>query len=39
MLTKLSFDLIRDMDLDISLIWDRVEKPQADQNGIQTRAG
>jgi hypothetical protein len=28
MLTTLSFDLVKDLDLDISLIWDRVEKPQ-----------
>ena len=28
MLTKLSFDLIKDLDLDISMIWDRVETPQ-----------
>jgi putative salt-induced outer membrane protein YdiY len=29
MVTTLSFDLISDLDLDVSLIWDRVEKPQA----------
>lgn len=33
MLTKLSFDLIKDFDLDISLIWDRIEKPQAAADG------
>ncbi len=33
MLTKLSFDLISDLDLDVSFIWDRTEKPQADKDG------
>ncbi len=33
MLTQLSFDLFKDLDLDISLIWDRVEKPQANEDG------
>jgi putative salt-induced outer membrane protein YdiY len=33
MLTSLSFDLIGDLDLDVSLIWDRVEKPQPDADG------
>lgn len=33
MLTKLSFDLFKDLDLDVSLIWDRVEKPQAAEDG------
>ena len=33
MLTTLSVDLISDLDLDISFIWDRIEKPQADADG------
>jgi putative salt-induced outer membrane protein YdiY len=33
MLTTLSFDLIKDLDLDVSIIWDRVERPQADEDG------
>lgn len=33
MLTKLSFDLINDLDLDVSVIWDRIEKPQAASDG------
>lgn len=33
MLTKLSFDLIYDLDLDVSLIWDHVAKPQQDSAG------
>ena len=33
MLTKLSFDLIKDLDLDVSFIWDRIEKPQTDADG------
>lgn len=33
MLTKLSFDLIKDLDLDVSLIWDRVETPQRAADG------
>ncbi|MDF7826082.1 DUF481 domain-containing protein [Pontiellaceae bacterium B12227] len=33
MLTKLSFDLFKDLDLDVSLIWDRVQNPQADSDG------
>jgi putative salt-induced outer membrane protein YdiY len=33
MLTKLSFDLFKDLDLDVSLIWDRIEKPQPKQDG------
>lgn len=33
MLTTLSLDLISDLDLDVSLIWDRVEKPQAAEDG------
>ncbi len=33
MLTKLSFDLFRDLDLDVSVIWDRIEKPQPTADG------
>jgi hypothetical protein len=33
MLTTLSFDLISDLDFDVSLIWDRIEKPQAAADG------
>jgi hypothetical protein len=33
MLTKFSFDLISDLDLDISVIWDRIEKPQPAADG------
>lgn len=33
MLTKLSFDLFKDLDLDVSVIWDRIEKPQATADG------
>ena len=33
MLTTFSFELINDLDLDVSLIWDRVEKPQAASDG------
>jgi len=33
MLSKISFDIISDLDLDISVIWDRVEKPQRDAKG------
>ncbi|MEE9367731.1 MAG: DUF481 domain-containing protein [Pontiella sp.] len=33
MLTKLSFDVIKDLDLDVSIIWDRIEKPQAKTDG------
>jgi hypothetical protein len=33
LLTKLSFDLIKDLDLDISVIWDRVETPQPAADG------
>lgn len=29
MLTTLSFDLVKDLDLDVSLIWDHIQKPQA----------
>ncbi len=37
MLTKLSFDLISDLDLDISVIWDRIEKPQTASDGTQPK--
>ncbi|MDF7808103.1 DUF481 domain-containing protein [Pontiellaceae bacterium B12219] len=33
MLTKLSIDLIKDLDLDLSLIWDRIQDPQAASDG------
>jgi putative salt-induced outer membrane protein YdiY len=33
MLTQLSFDLISDFDLDVSLIWDRTETPQPAADG------
>jgi putative salt-induced outer membrane protein YdiY len=33
MLTKLSFDLFKDFDLDVSLVWDRIEKPQQAADG------
>lgn len=33
MLTTFSFDLISDLDLDVSMIWDRIEKPQAASDG------
>jgi putative salt-induced outer membrane protein YdiY len=33
MLTKLSFDLIKDFDLDVSLIWDHIESPQPLEDG------
>jgi len=33
MLAKLSFDLVGDFDLDVSVLWTRIEKPKADQNG------
>jgi hypothetical protein len=33
MLSKISIDIISDLDLDISLIWDRIENPQRDANG------
>lgn len=32
MLGTISFDLIGDLDLDVSVIWDRIEKPQLDSN-------
>jgi hypothetical protein len=32
-LTTLSIDLVKDFDLDLTLVWDRVEKPQADEEG------
>jgi hypothetical protein len=31
--TKLSFDLIGDLDLDVTLIWDYIQNPKADDNG------
>ncbi len=31
--STLSMDLIRNLDLDISLIWDRTEEPQVDEAG------
>ncbi len=34
MLTKISVDLIKDLDLDVSFIWDRIEKPQRGADGI-----
>ncbi len=34
MLTKLSFDIINDLDLDVSLIWDHIQQPQRDAAGI-----
>jgi len=37
MLTKLSFDLISDLDLDISVIWDRIEKPKTASDGTQPK--
>jgi len=37
MLTKFSFDLISDLDLDISVIWDRIEKPQTASDGTQPK--
>lgn len=33
LVTTLSTDLISDLDIDISLIWDRVKKPTADSSG------
>jgi len=33
LLTKLSFDLFKDFDLDVSLVWDRIEKPQQAADG------
>jgi hypothetical protein len=34
MVTTLSSDLIGDLDLDVSLIWDRIQDPQADDVGL-----
>jgi hypothetical protein len=34
MLATISFDLIGDLDLDVSAIWDRTEKPQVDADDI-----
>jgi putative salt-induced outer membrane protein YdiY len=33
MLTTFSFDLISDLDLDISVVWDRIETPEAAADG------
>lgn len=33
LLTTLSMDLIGELDVDVSLVWDRVEKPTADSSG------
>ena len=33
LLTTLSFDLFKDLDLDISFVWDRVENPQQSASG------
>jgi putative salt-induced outer membrane protein YdiY len=33
MLSKLSFDLFKDLDLDVSVIWDRIEEPQPTVDG------
>ncbi len=34
MLGTISFDLIGDLDLDVSLIWDRIEKPTPIDDGV-----
>ena len=34
MLGTMSFDIIGDLDLDLTIIWDRIEKPQPDANGV-----
>jgi hypothetical protein len=34
MLGTMSFDIIGDLDLDLTLIWDRIEAPQLDADGI-----
>lgn len=34
MLGTISFDLIGDLDVDVSVIWDHVDRPQVDANGI-----
>jgi putative salt-induced outer membrane protein YdiY len=34
MKATLSFDLIGDLDVDVSAIWDRIEKPQLDENNV-----
>lgn len=34
LLTTLSVDIIKDLDLDISLIWDHIQKPQRDADDI-----
>lgn len=33
MLTTLSTDLIKDLDLDVTLVWDRIDNPQTDADG------
>jgi putative salt-induced outer membrane protein YdiY len=33
MLATISFDLIGDLDFDVSAIWDRIEEPQVDADG------
>jgi hypothetical protein len=33
MKTTLSFDLFKDFDLDISYVWDRIDKPQPKSDG------
>lgn len=33
LLTTLSMDLVKDFDLDVSLVWDHIRKPQADDTG------
>ena len=33
MVGKISFELIGDLDLDISVVWDHIQKPQLDSNG------
>ncbi len=37
MLTTVSIDLISDLDLDISLVWDRIGKPKLDDAGNQPK--
>ncbi len=37
MVTKLSFDLVYDLDLDVSVIWDRIEKPAPNDQGIEPK--
>jgi hypothetical protein len=33
LLTTLSFDLFKDLDLDISFVWDRMERPKQTASG------